>query len=509
MCGILATVNYTDNEEFKVRLELLKHRGPDSTKIMKKHNVCLGFARLAINGLDEISNQPFCIEGIYLICNGEIYNHKELKDIYNLRPYSSSDCEVIIHLYLKLGLQETIQLLDGEFAFVLYDSNKHSFFAVRDRFGVKPLFFGTTSDNQLILASELKACSFFNDVKQLPAGHILDLDRLEINPYYTLSLEIKEHLNMKIQIRTLLEQAVEKRLMSDRPIGVLLSGGLDSSIIASIVSRIFKKQGIPLHTFSISTNKTSPDYIAAKKVAEYLGSVHHEVFFTPEEGFDTIPETIAHTETYDITTNRASTPMLLLARYISLYTDIKVILSGEGSDEIFGGYLYFHSAPNSKEFHTELGRLIKELPDFDVLRAERTMSAYGLELRPPFLDTKFIEFVMSIDPKEKMTKIEKAILRESFVGYLPDDILWRQKNGMSDAVGYNWVDYIKFRCKSLNLTGVGKYTHNPPKTKEALYYRQVFESFYVYDKILDHMWLPKWSGEQKDPSARLLTHFTS
>lgn len=310
MCGILATVNYTDNEEFKVRLELLKHRGPDSTKIMKKHNVCLGFARLAINGLDEISNQPFCIEGIYLICNGEIYNHKELKDIYNLRPYSSSDCEVIIHLYLKLGLQETIQLLDGEFAFVLYDSNKHSFFAVRDRFGVKPLFFGTTSDNQLILASELKACSFFNDVKQLPAGHILDLDRLEINPYYTLSLEIKEHLNMKIQIRTLLEQAVEKRLMSDRPIGVLLSGGLDSSIIASIVSRIFKKQGIPLHTFSISTNKTSPDYIAAKKVAEYLGSVHHEVFFTPEEGFDTIPETIAHTETYDITTNRASTPML-------------------------------------------------------------------------------------------------------------------------------------------------------------------------------------------------------
>ena len=576
----------------------------ESIQFVDDKQVIFGFHRLKINGLDEASNQPLEHEGVYLICNGEIYNHKQLEQREGFRMKTNSDCEVILHLYKRFGIRATVNKLDGVFAFVLYDTNTANLYVVRDPIGVRPVFIGKIEHNftpeeleakkrleakreaegsdgeedltleeevaalpdtfhdSYIFSSELKACSLCSHVDQFPPGNIWSPDHgfeCYWGPNPRPSTMFGPRRMRLLALQRLFVEGVTKRLMSDRPVGLLLSGGLDSSLVAALVKQyIDKNNGNPtlgtfpdhlLHSFSIGT-KESPDLIAAQKVADYLGTTHHVVNFTPEEGIAAIPEVIKALETYDITTIRASTPMYLLSKYIAEQTDIRVILSGEGSDEIFGGYLYFHSAFTAAEFQTETQRLVANLHKYDVLRSDRSTAAHGLEVRVPFLDKEFVNMVLSTDPKEKYChksenthrmhratatpkvsdekviegrRIEKKLLREIFdmddqvtkKPLLPADVLWRAKDGMSDAVGYNWVDSLLAHTnelitdKQLNKARQ-RWTHNTPKTKEAYWYRQIFEDLYPNrSHVLDEMWLPKWSGDHHDPSARKLSHFNS
>jgi asparagine synthase (glutamine-hydrolysing) len=547
MCGILAclcnkqdTKNVLKSRQYYIDLsKKIRHRGPDWSGIYydNKRNVAICHERLSIVGVDS-GSQPLINEelDIILSVNGEIYNHKELYNVVlhnKYIPKGESDCEVIIYLYKEFGFN-FVKMLDGIFSFVLYDRKNDIVFVARDPIGVIPLYHGIDSEsNCYFVGSELKTiqndCS---NVEVFPPGHYIINNRDNkmklcdtvsyYNPLYLQEKTFKEYKieSTKKLVRESLIKAVDKRLMTDVPFGVLLSGGLDSSLIASITNMLIKDKcsvwGNKLHSFSIGL-KDAPDLKYARKVADYLGTVHHEINFTVQEGIDAISDIIYHLETYDVTTIRASTPMFLLSRIIKSM-GIKMVLSGEGADEIFGGYLYFHNAPNDKEFHEECISRVSNLHHFDCLRANKSTMSWGVEARVPFLDKSFLEHTMMIQPSLKLdseNKIEKYILRSAFdckagdKNFLPDEILWRQKEQFSDGVGYNWIDGLKEFC-DVNISDeefskVEKnYIDDIPKTKEALYYRKIFDELFPNRSNIVPRWVPRtdWDGVSYDPSGR-------
>eukprot|EP01117_Protostelium_nocturnum_P001030 TRINITY_DN11355_c0_g1_i1.p1 TRINITY_DN11355_c0_g1~~TRINITY_DN11355_c0_g1_i1.p1 ORF type:complete len:616 (+),score=125.81 TRINITY_DN11355_c0_g1_i1:147-1850(+) len=521
MCGILAILR-SRGEPSEVRKRALalscrqRHRGPDWSGICVQHyqtgegkilNV-LAHERLAIvdphNGAQPLYSEN---EKIALTVNGEIWNHRELRaQLSEFQFKTESDCEPILYLYQKHG-DEFVNKLDGIFAFVVSDSENNSFLAARDPIGVMPMYVGWGRDGSLWFSSEMKTliddCERYEEV---PPGHYWSSKTNEFRRWYNPSW-FDEHipntpLDLKV-LRESLENSVIKRLMTDVPYGVLLSGGLDSSLVASIVTRHALKRTEDqekseawwprVHSYSIGL-KGSPDLKAAKEVSNFLKTVHHEFTFTVEEGIDALSEVIFHLETYDVTTIRASTPMFFLARRIKAM-GVKMVLSGEGADEVFGGYLYFHKAPSPEKFHVETCHKIKLLSKYDCLRANKSTAAWGVEAREPFLDRDFLDVAMSIDPKEKMInkaegRIEKYIVRKAFDDeenpYLPKHILWRQKEQFSDGVGYGWIDSLKAHAEKevsdeMFKNAAYRFPYNTPATKEAYYYRTIFQKHFPSD----------------------------
>jgi asparagine synthase (glutamine-hydrolysing) len=469
MCGIFGTTG-GDGPTFD-----LKHRGPDATSELQVGEMTLMFWRLAINGLGD-GMQPFQHNGKYIIANAEIYNHLELGGWPE-----NSDCEVLLRMIEKNGLYTTCLDIDGDFAFIYTDGTE--IYAARDRIGVRPLFYCYHNDG-IAFASEVKALLHYEEPVQIfPPGHLYDSTIDKFICWESNYFEPK-YPAIGGAIRTNLAKAVNKRINNtNKPVGFFLSGGLDSSIIASLAKQMSNTR---LRTFSIGL-AGSPDLIAARQMANYLDSDHTEVLFTVEEGIAAIPEVIWHLETYDTTTVRASIPMYLLSKYIKENTNVRVVLSGEGADELFGGYLYFHGAPNEREFYSESMRLVQDVHMFDVLRADRTTAAHGLELRVPFFDTELIDYVMGVEGRMPVGGCEKYLLRKEFEDILPRDIAWRQKNGMSDAVGYEWRAALK-------EFGEEKY-------------KDIFdEDFEDHDHLVPYMWMPQWS-DATDPSATQLPHF--
>ena len=532
MCGIFSCIkSRKDLELLKYFFTKIKHRGPDSSCFIKVNdNVILGFHRLAIVDTSENGNQPFIHNGNYLICNGEIFNHKELEQQHNLNPemHSRSDCECILHMYEHFDIDRIVKSLDAEFVFVIYDEQKELIYAARDPFGVRPLFIGfsnieNTGFTEMYFSSEIKAINFCDYVTPFLPGHYLKIDITKeitkdiLNNYicfysYPNKIIFNERENVLLNIKELLIRAVTKRTMSDRTVGCLLSGGLDSSLVASILSKLMPS----IHFFSIGL-EDGIDINASKRVIEFLQipeTHHHIVNFTVEEGLNMLEEVIEQLETYDITTIRASTPQYLLAKYISTKTPVIVLYSGEGSDELFAGYQYSKMAPSAQLLLEDSKSLLHELYMFDNLRTDRTTAKWGLEVRVPFLDKELVSYVLSVNPEFKMcnTEMEKKLLRDAFKGWLPDDILYRPKAAFSDAVSSKKVSWYKSLQELIN-TKISdqdllnhKYTINPPKTKEALYYRNIFDKYYPNrDNLISRYWMPQWvSKELTDPSATVL-----
>lgn len=512
MCGIFANLDSNDSENFCA----IKHRGPDTTDTHETENTFLGFHRLSIMGLSKKENHIINDDNVYLLCNGEIYNYKELYKKYNLTPKTESDCEIILRLYLNYMqnnsfmsfwepvnfFKKVILELDGDFAFVIMDYNKDIVLASRDRIGVRPLFINS---NYTKFASEEKA--LYNPEKQFtPGTFYFKYDEFKTVEYYwrfPLTSRISYEPATKI-IQNLLVKSIEKRLMSDRPIGFLLSGGLDSSIIACLSSKLLNKK---ITTFSIGY-ENSPDLIAARKVAEFIDSDHHEVIMTDEDIKNNLEQLIYCLGSFDITTVRASMPMYLLSAYISNNTPIKVLFSGEGADELFAGYLYLHKAPSYSSLDTELKSLVKNLHLFDCRRADRTTARWGLELRVPFLDADFIDFAMGLDPSIKMggNRIEKAVLRDSVIDLIPEDIRIRRKEAFSDGVGSRSVEYLKSLAEGLETYSETETEKAIPETKEAKMYYIIFKNFYKDFNDTYFYWMPKWSNT-KDPSATTLENY--
>ncbi|AZQ84646.1 asparagine synthase B [Colwellia sp. Arc7-635] len=477
---------------------LLRHRGPDWSGIFANDKAILVHERLSIvdteHGAQPLYNAD---KTLVLAVNGEIYNHKALASQYtpDYDFQTASDCEIIIPMYEKFG-SDFVDKLQGMFAFCLYNESDNSYLIARDHMGIIPLYTGYDAEGNFYVASEMKALMpICKTVAEFPPGHILDSRVGKLEKYYQRNWQkfsaIKDNNTSKEKLREALEESVKSHLMTDVPYGVLLSGGLDSSLISAITQKFAARRieandlseawWPKVHSFACGL-AGSPDLIAAKTVADSIGTIHHSVVFTEQEGIDALKEVIYHLETYDVTTIRASTPMYLMARKIKAM-GIKMVLSGEGADEIFGGYLYFHKAPNAQEFHEELLRKLDKLHMFDCLRANKSMSAWGIEARVPFLDKNFMDVAMRINPEDKMCgngKMEKSILRESFEGYLPKEILWRQKEQFSDGVGYSWIDGLKQHVESLVsdqqlASAEFKFPYNTPDTKEAYYYRCIFE----------------------------------
>ena len=510
----------------------IRHRGPDWSGVYTGNNAILSHERLSI--VDPLSGkQPLVSddEKIILAANGEIYNHKEIRAKFegSYKFRTGSDCEVIIPLYKKYcesgDFTKMIEELSGIFAFALYDSENDVYLISRDEIGVIPLYQGWDKAGRYYVASELKALEGdCQTIEEFPNGHYLyskdvvstgsttpvrwyhrDWETFDAVKNAPKATDDKgEVINPAVieKVRNGLEAAVKAQLMSDVPYGVLLSGGLDSSIIAAVTQKYSKKRvetdskeaawWPQLHSFAVGL-EGSPDLIAAQKAADYIGTVHHEVHFTIQEALDALPDVIYHIETYDITTVRASTPMYLLARVIKSM-GIKMVLSGEGSDELFGGYLYFHKAPNAQEFHEELVRKMSKLHLYDCLRANKSLMAWGVEGRVPFLDKDFIDIAMGLNPSDKMNiklpdgkqRMEKWILRKAFEDLLPESIAWRQKEQFSDGVGYNWIDTLKKMTEEKVSDAEfarreNRFPVNPPKTKEEYYYREIYSRLFPSD----------------------------
>ncbi|WP_342221342.1 asparagine synthase B [Candidatus Fukatsuia endosymbiont of Tuberolachnus salignus] len=487
---------------------LMRHRGPDWSGIHASDKAILVHERLSIVDINTGAQPLYNADSTHVLAvNGEIYNHQALRqqhsnsgECYQFQTHS--DCEVILALYQKKG-EQFLDDLQGMFAFVLYDSIKDAYLIGRDHLGIIPLYMGFDEQGNRFVASEMKALvPICCTVEEFPPGSYLWSQDGEIRRYYDRDWfdynKVKDNVadadaDAK-KLHSTLVAAVKTHLMSDVPYGVLLSGGLDSSIIAAI-SKKFAARRIEdeerkdawwpqLHSFAVGL-KGSPDLAAAQKVADDLGTVHHEIHFTVQEGLDAIREVIYHIETYDVTTIRASIPMYLMARKIKAM-GIKMVLSGEGADEIFGGYLYFHKAPNKREFHEETVRKLLALHMYDCARANKAMSAWGVEARVPFLDKNFIDVAMRINPQKKMCgngKIEKYILRKSFSSYLPGDVVQRQKEQFSDGVGYSWINSLKDmanqQIKDEQLKDAhSRFPHNPPTSKEGYLYREIFEKLF-------------------------------
>ena len=479
----------------------IRHRGPDWSGIFSDRNCILAHERLAI--VDPLSGgQPLVSpDGKQVLAvNGEIYNHKEIREKYKdeYEFQTGSDCEVILALYRKKGL-DFLEDLNGIYAFALYDVEKNAFLVARDHVGVIPLYIGRDADGTVYVASELKALEGFCEEYEpfLPGHYWWSGDGRMVRWYNRDWFDydsVKDNEADVAELRAALVGAVKRQLMSDVPYGVLLSGGLDSSITSAIAAR-FAQNRIEddgrseawwprLHSFAVGL-KGAPDLIKAKEMADFLGTVHHEVNYTVQEGLDAIRDVIYHIETYDVTTVRASTPMYLLARVIKSM-GIKMVLSGEGSDEIFGGYLYFHKAPSAKDFHEETVRKIGKLYEYDCLRANKALAAWGVEGRVPFLDKEFMDVAMRLNPSAKMcsgTVVEKKILREAFEDYLLPSVAWRQKEQFSDGVGYSWIDSLKAVAESTvsdeqMAAAAERFPVNPPRNKEEYCYRTIFEEHF-------------------------------
>ncbi|WP_396151599.1 asparagine synthase B [Flavobacterium sp.] len=519
MCGILAIIGKGKDESLVQELsKRMSHRGPDESDLhVTENGHILSHERLSIVDL-HTGKQP--IQGTssaWMIHNGEIYNHQKLRDgiLKDHTFRTTSDSEVIVHLYEKFGY-DFCDMLDGMFAFVVVDGD--DFIAGRDPLGIKPLYYGLDERGRMYFASEMKAiadqCKTFST---FPPGHYYTQETGFVK-YYQPKWEDEtlavEELDLKA-IRETLSESVRKRLMSDVPIGVLLSGGLDSSLTSSIASRYMKDMRKTLHSFSIGLDAEAPDAKAARKVAEFLGTQHHEIHFTIEQGIEILDKLIWHLETYDVTSVRASTPMYFLSKAI---TDmgIKVVLSGEGADEVFGGYLYFRNAPSVEDFQKETIERVQKLFTADLLRADKSTMAHGLEARVPFLDKAFLELAIKVKPEEKMPStydgIEKYILRKAFdtpeQPYLPEEVLWRQKEQFSDGVGYNWIDTLIDYCSSQVTDeqfekAAELFPYNTPVTKEAFFYRSIFHKHFpqVAAAQTVRKWIPKWQ-ENQDPSGR-------
>ena len=492
----------------------LRHRGPDWSGIYAGKSAILAHERLSI--VDPLSGgQPLISpDGDLILCvNGEIYNHKEIRRRSDYAFKTGSDCESILSLYQDIASElasadeqtadrlicSLFDSLSGIFAFGLYDQARDNFLIGRDPIGVIPLYIGSDSLGRVYIASELKALEgICEDYEPFLPGHYYYSRTPGLKRYYkrpwTDYEAVKGRKVQPLEIREALESAVKRQLMSDVPYGVLLSGGLDSSVISAIAMKYSRKRVEEdsksdawwprLHSFAVGL-KGAPDLAKAKEVADYIGTVHHEVNFPVQEGLDAIRDVIYHIETYDVTTVRASTPMYLLARVIKSM-GIKMVLSGEGSDEVFGGYLYFHKAPTAKDFHDETIRKISKLHLYDCLRANKSLSAWGVEGRVPFLDKEFLEVAMCIDPEQKMCPgkvIEKKLVREAFEGYIPESVLWRQKEQFSDGVGYSWIDTLKEHCAQAvsdeqMASAAERFPVNPPLCKEEYYYRSIFEEHF-------------------------------
>ena len=479
----------------------IRHRGPDWSGIFSDRNCILAHERLAI--VDPLSGgQPLVSpDGKQVLAvNGEIYNHKEIREKYKdeYEFQTGSDCEVILALYRKKGL-DFLEDLNGIYAFALYDVEKNAFLVARDHVGVIPLYIGHDADGTVYVASELKALEgFCEEYEPFLPGHYWWSGDGRMVRWYSRDWfdydSVKDNEADVAELREALVGAVKRQLMSDVPYGVLLSGGLDSSITSAIAAR-FAQNRIEddgrseawwprLHSFAVGL-KGAPDLIKAKEMADFLGTVHHEVNYTVQEGLDAIRDVIYHIETYDVTTVRASTPMYLLARVIKSM-GIKMVLSGEGSDEIFGGYLYFHKAPSAKDFHEETVRKIGKLYEYDCLRANKALAAWGVEGRVPFLDKEFMDVAMRLNPSAKMCSgavVEKKILREAFEDYLLPSVAWRQKEQFSDGVGYSWIDSLKAVAESTvsdeqMAAAAERFPVNPPHNKEEYCYRTIFEEHF-------------------------------
>jgi len=509
MCGFVGVFDLkTDAEKLRPQvLEMskkIRHRGPDWSGIFSNNKAILSHERLSIVD-PESGGQPLYSKDkkLVLAVNGEIYNHRDIrKNTANKYEYlTHSDCEVILALYREKGIN-FLEDLNGIFAFALYDIEKNEYLIARDHMGIIPLYMGWDDKGSFYVASELKAlegvCTKFQEF--LP-GHYWSSKDGKLTKWYKRDWvdynAVKDNVSSIEDLRNALEAAVHRQLMSDVPYGVLLSGGLDSSIISAVAKKYAAKRvesedkqtaWYPqLHSFAVGL-KESPDLVAAKKVAEHLGTIHHEIYFTVQEGLDALTDVIYHLETYDVTTVRASTPMYLMARVIKSM-GIKMVLSGEGADELFGGYLYFHKAPNAQGFHEETVRKLFKLHLYDCLRANKSLAAWGVEGRVPFLDKEFMDVAMRLNPEDKMSKngkIEKWILRKAFEDYLPASVAWRQKEQFSDGVGYSWIDSLKALVNekvsdaemALSAT---KFPINPPMSKEEYYYRSIFAKHFPSD----------------------------
>ena len=508
MCGIFGILGIkTDVSELRTQAldlsKLLRHRGPDWSGIWNNDNTILCHERLAIVDVDT-GAQPLISQNDkqILAVNGEIYNHKQLAANLD-EPYpfkTRSDCEVILPLFQQKGI-DFIDELEGMFAFILYDEEQDAYLIARDHIGIIPLYTGYDEHGNFYVSSEMKALAgVCKTISEFPPGHYLWSKEGKITKYYKRDWmeydNVKDNTSNLEELRVAFEKAVKSHMMSDVPYAVLLSGGLDSSLVSAVAAQYVAKRVEDedktdawwprLHSFAVGL-EGAPDLKAAKKVADMIGTVHHEIHFTIQEGLDAIRDVIYHLETYDTTTIRAATPMYLMTRKIKAM-GIKMVLSGEGSDEIFGGYLYFHKAPNAKEFHEETVRKLDRLHMFDCARANKATSAWGVEARVPFLDKNFIDVAMRLNPQDKMCldgKMEKWILRKAFDNgeTLPAEVLWRQKEQFGDGVGYSWIDsirdFVENEVTDQQLaTAEFRFPVNTPDTKEGYYYRTIFESYF-------------------------------
>lgn len=509
MCGIVCAFDLKQKAEVLrpqvlEMSKIIRHRGPDWSGIYSNEKAILAHERLAI--VDPASGkQPLFTKdkSLVLAANGEIYNHRELRKQFDgkFEFQTESDCEVILALYQEKG-PHFVDEMNGIFGFAIYDVEKDEYFIARDHMGIIPLYIGWDQNGTFYVASELKALEgYCTKIELFPPGHYMSSKDGEFVKWYNREWTeydaVKENETSIEAIKIALEAAVKRQLMSDVPYGVLLSGGLDSSITSAIAKKYAQKRiesedkfdaWYPqLHSFAVGLDG-SPDLAAAQKVADYLGTIHHEIKFTIQEGLDAIRDVIYNIETYDVTTIRASTPMYLMARVIKSM-GIKMVLSGEGSDELFGGYLYFHKAPNAKEFHEETVRKLSKLHMYDCLRANKSLAAWGIEGRVPFLDKEFMDVAMRINPQDKMIngeRMEKWVLRKAFEDMLPASVAWRQKEQFSDGVGYSWIDTLKeIVAKEVSDEQLAnakyKFPIQTPTSKEEYYYRSIFAEHFPSD----------------------------
>lgn len=542
MCGIFGILGESIHSREKL-IEASNNgscRGPEFSVLKEYPNATLGFHRLAINGLDDDSHQPLVLNGCYLICNGEIYNYKELYQENEISPVTNSDCEVILHLYQKYGMEGTLRLIDGVFAFILVDTINDRAYVARDPFGVRPMFwfessssnkyyaFGSEMKQLVSLAEKNEPITQFKPgtFSQFTLSHtkLIDTDRYFYFPFmdrmelpYPSEYTIYKYFG---HIKMRLREAVKKRVdNTDRPIACLLSGGLDSSLVTALVAS-FVKDVSKLETYSIGL-EGSEDLVNAKKVADYIGTKHTSIVVSEKEFLDAIPEVIYAIESYDTTTVRASVGNFLVAKYISEHSDAKVIFNGDGSDEVTGGYLYFHKCPNPTEFDLETRRLLKNIHQFDVLRSDRCISYHGLEARTPFLDRSFVEHYMTF-PKylrdhHESKECEKYLLRQAFEveKILPSEVLWRTKEAFSDGVSSqkkSWYETIQenviLNSEMYKDMDTSKMI-NPPQTAEQKYYRMIFESHFPgRGNVIPYFWMPKYT-DANDCSARSLNFYDS
>jgi len=530
MCGIWAVIGRRANSiEIDTCTRALHSRGPEGAACIHMQNATLGFTRLAINGLTEAGMQPFQMQGTTWICNGEIYNWKELQQRHQLAHESESDCSILGSLWVKFRSDPTafFRALDGVFALVLVDEETGLTTVARDPYGIRPLFYVEVGDVYWF-ASEMKALMEIasgNTIHHVKPGTYMQLNTNEggqplFTTYHTVpwlkNPALADPVEAARALKDSLQQAVRKRLLTERPIAALLSGGIDSSLIAALVQKELKETGRTLETYTIGF-EGSADLKYAKEVADHIGSKHTEIIMTPQQFFDAIPEVIRSIESYDITTVRASVGNWLVSREIRRLSEAKVLFNGDGSDEVFGSYLYFFRAPDDESFEAEVSRLLEDIHKYDVLRSDRSISSHGLEPRTPFLDKQFVALARSI-PTNLLRpiqgqQVEKALLRRAFDdGLLPLSVLHRQKEAFSDGVSgaKPWFKEIQERVDLMEaLPRI--YMHLSPRTAEAQYYRTLFESMYGEEGTytLSYFWMPKWSGETQDPSARTLSFYTA